>query len=188
MSLKIKFQQKKIKSISEPSFVTTTPQPDRRRESNKPTTEGPTKISLILAAATTTTQSTTIQTTSTRRPLRTTLSTNRPATPTFNYNPPHQPQVRSLSFILVVMNSLSYLVIFMISWITSFDFSMLHLQQIHISLLNLFAKQPNGPISMSINKFVDTSQKVVKGVEQIVKSTFEIITGAAGVDTTHMRY
>lgn len=63
----------------------------------------------------------------------------------------------------------------------------------HVSLLNLFGgMKPNGPISMTINKsihqFVDTSQKVVKGVEQIVKSTFEIITGAAGVDTSHLRY
>jgi hypothetical protein len=46
----------------------------------------------------------------------------------------------------------------------------------------LAQKKPNGPISMSINKFVDTSQKVVNGVGQIVKSTFEIITGATGIN------
>lgn len=51
-----------------------------------------------------------------------------------------------------------------------------------MNILELLAPKPNGPISMSINKLVDTSQKVVNGVGQIVKSTFEIITGAAGVN------
>jgi hypothetical protein len=54
--------------------------------------------------------------------------------------------------------------------------------QQHVNILELLAPKPNGPISMSINKLVDTSQKVVNGVGQIVKSTFEIITGAAGVN------
>lgn len=163
----------------------------------------------------TTTQSTTVQVTSTRRPLRTTLSTIRPSTitPTPAYNQPQQPQVmlvdalkqpqtkakkqkyslaltvarRKIEFVDFIL--FYYLLFFLLHFSFFSTFSMLTPQpQTHVSLLNLFAKKPNGPISQSINRFVDTSQKVVKGVEQIVKSTFEIITGAAGVDMGQLRY
>lgn len=52
--------------------------------------------------------------------------------------------------------------------------------QQHVNILDLLVPRKNGPIKMSINKLVDSGQRVVNGVGQIVISTFEIITGAVG--------
>lgn len=42
---------------------------------------------------------------------------------------------------------------------------------------NIFAPRPNGPINRSINKLLDTTEKVVAGFAGMFRSTLEIITG-----------
>lgn len=42
---------------------------------------------------------------------------------------------------------------------------------------NIFAPRPNGPITRSITKLIDTTEKVVNGFAGMFRSTLEIITG-----------
>lgn len=42
---------------------------------------------------------------------------------------------------------------------------------------NIFAPRPNGPISQSFNRLLDTTEKVVSGFAGMFRSTIEIITG-----------
>jgi hypothetical protein len=42
---------------------------------------------------------------------------------------------------------------------------------------NIFAPRPNGPITRSINKLIDSTEKVVNSVAGMFRTTIEIIVG-----------